>query len=52
MGSLSHSMTCEGGDHGFLDVTSFVPTGSQTVGLRMWRLVAIKMRREPIWGED
>lgn len=50
--SLSHRMTCEGGDHGFLEVKSFVPTGSEAVGLRIRRLVAIKMKRVPIWSED
>lgn len=51
--SLSYRIKCEGGeDHGTLEVKSFVPTGSEAVGLRIRRLVAIKMKRVPIWSED
>ena len=51
--SLMSRMKCENGrDHGTLDVRSFVPTGSEAVGLRIRRLVAIKMQRVPVWRED
>lgn len=51
--SLSLRMKCEGGEnHTTLEVKSFIPTGSEAVGLRIRRLVAIKMQRVPIWRED
>ncbi|MEQ1950981.1 hypothetical protein [Mesorhizobium sp. CN2-181] len=50
--SLMDRMTCEGGKHGRLDVSAFMPTGSQSVGLRIRRLVAIKIHRVPVWRED
>jgi hypothetical protein len=50
--SLMHRMRCEGGDHGPLDVHGFIPTGSEAVGLRIRRLVALKIRRVPVWRED
>ena len=50
--SLMHRMKCEGGDHGSLDVTAFSPTGSEAVGLRIRRLVAIKIQRVPVWRDD
>lgn len=51
--SLAVRMTCENGrDHGRLDVEAFVPTGREAVGLRVRRLVAIKVNRVPIWHED
>lgn len=43
-------MKCENGpDHGRLDVEA--PTGREAVGLRIRRLVAIKINRVPIWKE-
>lgn len=50
--SLAHRMRCENGDHGALDVDAFSPTGAEAVGLRIRRLVAIRIRREPVWRED
>ena len=50
--SLMHRMCCENGDHGSLDVRAFAPTGKEAVGLRIRRLVAIKMKRVPVWRED
>ncbi|MHA6687727.1 hypothetical protein [Mesorhizobium sp. A556] len=51
--SLMHRMKCEGGkDHGMLDVQAFWPTGREAVGLRIRRLVAIQMRRVPVWSEE
>jgi hypothetical protein len=49
--SLMTRMRCEAGDHGRLDVTSFLPTGSEAVGLRIRRLVAIKIHRMPVWHD-
>lgn len=46
-------MKCENGeDHGSLDVEAFAPTGREAVGLRIRRLVAIKINRDPIWRDD
>jgi hypothetical protein len=50
--SLMYRMRCENGDHGSLDVKAFHPTGSEAVGLRIRRLVAIKLKRVPVWRED
>ncbi|RUV92923.1 MULTISPECIES: hypothetical protein [unclassified Mesorhizobium] len=51
--SLAYSMKCENGrDHGLLDVSSFVPTGREAVGLCIRRLVAIKINRVPVWKEE
>lgn len=51
--SLMHRMRCEGGpDHGQLDVKGFMPTGSAGVGLKIRRLVAIKLQRVPIWRDE
>ena len=51
--SLTHRMTCEGGaDHGRLDVEAFSPNGREAVGLRIRRLVALKINRVPVWRED
>ncbi|MER8376496.1 hypothetical protein NKH19_28560 [Mesorhizobium sp. M1338] len=41
-----------GAHHGRLDVEAFVPTGQEAVGLRIRRLVAIKINRVPVWRED
>jgi hypothetical protein len=35
-----------------LDVSSFLPTGTEAVGLRIRRLVALKIRRIPVWREE
>ncbi|MBN9255310.1 MULTISPECIES: hypothetical protein [unclassified Mesorhizobium] len=51
--SLMYRMICEGGkDHGRLDVSTFIPSGSEAVGLRIRRLEAIRIRREPQWRDD
>jgi hypothetical protein len=50
--SLMHRMRCENGDHGPLDVRAFSPSGSEAVGLRIRRLVAIKLKRVPVWREE
>lgn len=51
--SLMHRMKCEGGsDHGMLDVKAFVPTGSEAVGLRIRRLIALRIKRVPEWRDD
>ena len=51
--SLTERMKCENGrDHGRLDVEAFAPTGREAVGLRIRRLVAIKINRVPVWRED
>ena len=51
--SLAFRIKCENGeDHGRLEVEAFVPTGREAVGLRIRRLVAIKINRVPIWRED
>ncbi len=49
--SLMARMRCEAGDHGPLDVSSFLPTGSESVGLRIPRLLAIKIQRVPVWRD-
>ncbi|RWN01005.1 MAG: hypothetical protein EOR86_03885 [Mesorhizobium sp.] len=52
--SLADRMKCESGGraHGRLDVEAFAPTGREAVGLRIRRLVAIKINRVPVWKED
>ncbi|RWE34988.1 hypothetical protein [Mesorhizobium sp.] len=50
--SLMRRMRCEAGDHGPLDVKGFVPSGSEAVGLRIRRLVSLKIHRVPVWRED
>lgn len=52
--SLMLRMKCETGgeDHGMLQVSAFSPTGREAVGLRIRRLVALKIQRVPVWRED
>lgn len=50
--SLAHRMTCEEGDHGFLQVEAIYPSGKEAVGLKIRRLVSIKVRRIPVWREE
>ncbi|TIM70587.1 MAG: hypothetical protein E5Y52_01835 [Mesorhizobium sp.] len=52
--SLPDRMTCESGgrEHGRLDVEAFAPTGREAVGLRIRRLVAIKINRVPVWKDN
>lgn len=49
---LPRRMTCEQGHTGLMDVEAFSPTGKEAVGLRIRRLVAIKIKRVPVWRED
>lgn len=50
--SLSDRMKCEGcNDRGTLDVRAISPTGSDAVGMRLRRLVAIKIKHVPVWRE-
>lgn len=51
--SLMDRMTCENDPaHGRLDVKRFSPIGSEAVGLKIRRLVSLKIRRVPVWRED
>jgi hypothetical protein len=52
--SLARRTTCETGgeDHGMLQVSALSPTGREAVGLRIRRLVALRIKREPIWRDD
>lgn len=50
--SLMGRMKCEGGDHGYLDVRAFPPTGNEAVGLKIRQLVRIDIKRVPVWREN
>jgi len=53
--SLAVRMVCENattGTHGYLDVSRLVPTAGEAVGLKIRKLVAIKIRRIPVWREE
>lgn len=51
--SLMTRMKCEAsGDHGSLKVEAIYPSGKEAVGLKIRRLVSIKIRREPVWREE
>lgn len=51
--SLATRMKCErNAGHGPLDVESFLPEGEYAVGLRIRRLVALKLVRVPVWRDD
>lgn len=51
--SLVGRMRCENGrDHGMLDVQVFSPTGAEAVGLKIRKLVALKMLEVPVWKEE
>lgn len=52
--SLAYRMKCEraGCESGTLDIYAFHPTGMEAVGLRIRRLVALKIQRVPIWREE
>jgi len=49
--SIAERIKCEGCG-GRVDVKSFSPTGSEAVGMRMRRLVAIKIQHVPVWKDD
>ncbi|NGO56201.1 hypothetical protein [Allomesorhizobium camelthorni] len=51
--SLMCRMKCEGcNSPGSIRVDAFSPTGSEAVGLRVRRLVAIKIQRVPVWRDE
>lgn len=51
--SLMRRMKCEGcNSPSSIRVEAFSPTGSEAVGLRIRRLVAIKIQRVPVWREE
>lgn len=51
--SLMRRIKCEGCDgSGSIKVEAFYPSGKEAVGLRIRRLVAIKIQRVPVWRED
>ena len=50
--SLALRMKCENGDHGMLNVEAFSPSGREAVGLRIRRLVALKIQRVPVWRDE
>ncbi|PSJ57398.1 hypothetical protein [Pseudaminobacter soli (ex Li et al. 2025)] len=52
--SLMRRMKCErcGDLSSDLDVTTFVPTGREAVGLKIRRLVRIEFKRVPVWKEQ
>ena len=51
--SLLGRLRCEAGaDHGTLDVRAVFVTGAEAVGLKVRRLVSIRIRREPVWREE
>lgn len=39
-------------ESGTLDVTTFVPTGKEAVGLKIRRLVKIEFKRVPVWKDE
>ena len=49
--SIAERIKCEGCG-GRVDVKSFSPTGSEAVGMRMRRLVAIKIQHVPVWRDE
>ena len=49
---LMDRMTCEKGKHGRLDVRTFLPQGAEAVGVRIRRLVAIQIKRIPVWRDE
>lgn len=52
--SLMHRMKCERCkvESGTLDVSTFVPSGKEAVGLKIRRLVRIEFKRVPVWKEE
>lgn len=48
---LMERMRCENGDHGSLDVKCLSPSAEEMQGIKLRRLVAIQLRRIPIWSE-
>lgn len=52
--SLSGRMRCESvaGGHGFMRVERVFSGSREMVGKKIRRLVAIRVRREPVWREE
>lgn len=51
--SIAHRIKCEGCNaKASMVVDTFSPTGTEAVGLRIRRLVAIKIKRVPVWKDD
>ena len=51
--SLHHRMKCERCRNNLaLSVDYFQPVGAEAVGMKIRRLVAIKLQRVPIWREE
>jgi C4-type Zn-finger protein len=50
--SLMHRMNCESCGAKGMDVQTFLPSGPERVGLRIRKLVSIKIKRIPVWRED
>jgi hypothetical protein len=50
--SLMGRMSCEGCGLKGMDVRIFLPSGSERVGLKIRKLVSIKIKRIPVWRED
>lgn len=50
--SLMHRIKCENCDKGSMDVRAILPTGMDAVGMKIRRLVALKIRHVPVWRED
>ncbi|MGB6085524.1 hypothetical protein [Parvibaculum sp.] len=49
---LMRRMKCGCGGSHFLDVTTVIPSGPEAVGLKIGRLVPIKVKRVPVWKDD
>ena len=53
--SLAARMTCENaknGSHGFLQVQRIFSGSREMVGRKIRRLVAIRVKRVPVWSEE
>lgn len=52
--ALISRMKCEkcGISSSLMDVRTFSPTGSEAVGMKIRRLVSIKIQRIPVWREE
>lgn len=51
--SVALRFKCEGcNSGGTLDVDTFTPQGKEAVGLRIRRLVSVKIKRVPVWKEE
>lgn len=50
--ALMHRMKCACGGSHVLDVSTVIPSGSEAVGMKVRRLVAIKVKRVPVWTDE